>query len=162
VDAIEPVPFNVDKFKENTQDGENVSIYINKKQNETVGGNDMEFQERKRWLFFGLPFTFTNYTIKEDRITIDSGLLKTVENDCYMYKVQDVEHSASLIEKIFRLGTVTCFTGDTTHPKLVIEHIRHSKEIKEFILLESENARRKKRTVSMMDIGTEDFDEMEE
>ena len=44
----------------------------------------MEFVERKRWVFFGLPFTFTKYTIKEDVITINSGLLKTIENDCYM------------------------------------------------------------------------------
>jgi uncharacterized membrane protein YdbT with pleckstrin-like domain len=122
----------------------------------------MEFNERKRWLFLGLPFTFTKYIVKEDRITIVSGLFKTIENDCYMYKVQDVEHSATLMEKIFRLGTVTCFTGDTTHPKLVIIHVRNSKEIKEFILQESEIARRKRRTVSTLDIGTADFDEIEE
>lgn len=76
----------------------------------------MEFVERKRWLFLGLPFTFTKYTIKEDMITIDAGFLKTVENDCYMYKVQDVQHSASLAEKLFGLGTVTCFTGDYDPP----------------------------------------------
>jgi uncharacterized membrane protein YdbT with pleckstrin-like domain len=122
----------------------------------------MEFNERKRWLFLGLPFTFTKYIVKEDRITIVSGLLKTIENDCYMYKVQDVEHSATLMEKIFRLGTVTCFTGDTTHPKLVIIHVKNSKEIKEFILQESEEARRKRRTVSTLDIGTDDLDEIEE
>lgn len=60
----------------------------------------MEFVERKRWLFLGLPFTFTKYIIREDMITIDSGLLKSVENDCYMYKVQDVEHTATLMEKL--------------------------------------------------------------
>ena len=70
----------------------------------------MEYVERKRWLFLGLPFTFTKYTVKEDMITVDEGLLKTVENDCYMYKVQDVAHSATLIEKIFGLGTVICYT----------------------------------------------------
>jgi uncharacterized membrane protein YdbT with pleckstrin-like domain len=122
----------------------------------------MEFNERKRWLFLGLPFTFTKYIVKEDRITIVSGFFKTIENDCYMYKVQDVEHSASLMEKIFRLGTVTCFTGDTTHPKLVIIHVKNSRAIKEFILQESEEARRKRRTVSTLDIGTDDLDEIEE
>ena len=114
----------------------------------------MEFVERKRWLFFGLPFTFTKYTVKEDMITIDTGLFKTVENDCYMYKVQDVQHIASLVEKIFRLGTVICFTGDTTHPQLVLEHVRNSKEIKDFILEQSEVARLKRRTVNMLDIGS--------
>lgn len=117
----------------------------------------MEFKERKRWLFLGLPFTFTKYSIKEDVITVDEGLLKTVENDCYMYKVQDVQHSASLLEKIVGLGTVTCFTGDTTHPQLVLQHIKHSKEVKEFILDQSEKARLKRRTVNMVDIGADGF-----
>ena len=51
----------------------------------------VEFVEKKRWLFLGLPFTFTRYVIKEDMITVDTGVFTKVENDCYMYKVQDVE-----------------------------------------------------------------------
>lgn len=119
----------------------------------------MEFIERKRWLFFGLPFTFTKYTVREDMITVDEGLLKTIENDCYMYKVQDVEHTASLIEKVFGLGTVICYTGDTTHPKLILEHIRNSRAVKEFILKESEEARLKRRTVNMLDIGSGEMED---
>ena len=61
----------------------------------------MEYVERKRWIFFGLPFSFTKYMVKEDMITVSEGFFKTVENDCYMYKVQDVTHSASLGEKLF-------------------------------------------------------------
>ena len=122
----------------------------------------MEFVERKRWLFLGLPFTFTKYTIKEDMVTITSGLVKTVENDCYMYKVQDVEHTATLVEKIFKLGTVVCYTGDTTHPKLVLEHIRNSKVIKEFLLKQSEEARLKRRTVNMLDIGSDDMGDIDD
>lgn len=122
----------------------------------------MEFVERKRWLFLGLPFTFTKYVIKEDLITMDTGFFKTLENDCYMYKVQDVQHSASLGEKLFRLGTVTCFTGDTTHPQLVLEHIRNSKAIKDFILEQSENARLKRRTVNMLDIGSGNLENMDD
>lgn len=119
----------------------------------------MEFVERKRWLFFGLPFTFTKYTVKEDMITIDSGLLKSVENDCYMYKVQDVELTATLVEKLFGLGTVVCHTGDTTHPTLKLEHIKNARVIKDFILKESEEARLKRRTVNMLDIGSEALDD---
>ena len=114
----------------------------------------VEFVERKRWLFLGLPFTFTKYVIKEDMITVDTGVFTKVENDCYMYKVQDVEHTASIWERMVGLGTIVCYTGDTTHPKLLIEHIRNSKAIKEFILKESEEARLKRRTVNMLDIGS--------
>ncbi len=114
----------------------------------------IEFVERKRWLFLGLPFTFTKYTIKADVLTIQTGFLKVVENDCYMYKVQDVELATSLLERIFRLGTITCFTGDTTHPKLELVHIRNARAIKDFILKSSEEARIKRRTVNMLDIGS--------
>ena len=114
----------------------------------------IEFVEKKRWLFLGLPFTFTKYVIKEDMITVDTGVFTKVENDCYMYKVQDVEHTASIWERMAGLGTIVCYTGDTTHPKLLIEHIRNSKAIKEFILKESEEARLKRRTVNMLGIGS--------
>lgn len=122
----------------------------------------MEFVERKRWLFLGLPFTFTKYTIKEDMITIDEGLLKTVENDCYMYKVQDVQLTATLAEKLFRLGTVTCFTGDTTDPKLELVHIKNARAVKDFILEMSEAARIKRRTVNMLDIGSGDVSDIDD
>ena len=122
----------------------------------------IEFVEKKRWLFLGLPFTFTKYVIKEDMITVDTGVFTKVENDCYMYKVQDVEHTASIWERMAGLGTIVCYTGDTTHPKLLIEHIRNSKAIKEFILKESEEARLKRRTVNMLDIGSGEIGDIDD
>ena len=122
----------------------------------------IEFVEKKRWLFLGLPFTFTKYVIKEDMITVDTGVFTKVENDCYMYKVQDVEHTSSIWERMVGLGTIVCYTGDTTHPKLLIEHIRNSKQIKEFILKESEEARLKRRTVNMLDIGSGEIGDIDD
>ena len=77
-----------------------------------------------------------------------------------MYKVQDVTRSVSLIEKMFGLGTVICYTGDTTHPQLLLQHIKRSREVKDFILKESEEARLKRRTVNMLDIGSGDTGEL--
>lgn len=76
--------------------------------------DEVKYCERKRLLFFGLPWTFTKYTITPSMLTIDQGLLKTEENDCYMYKVQDVKLTTTLLERIFGLGTITCYTGDVT------------------------------------------------
>lgn len=119
-----------------------------------------EYVERKRWVFLGLPFTFTKYTINEEIITIDAGFLNKVENDCYLYKVQDVELKTSLAERIFGLGTVACYTGDNTHPQLYLEHVKHAKEIKNYILKTSEEARRKRRTLNTLNIDADDLDEM--
>ena len=115
----------------------------------------MEYIETKRLLFFGLPWTFTKYTIRDEMITINTGLLSTKENDCYMYKVQDVELSASLGERIFGMGTIICYTGDTTNPKLYIEHVRNAKAIKDFILEASEEARMKRRTMNTLSIDAD-------
>ena len=115
----------------------------------------IEFIERKRWVFFGLPFTFTKYHVKETMLTINSGLFKRIENDCYMYKIIDVELVTSLAERIFGLGTVVCYTGDKTHPKLLIEHVKHAKAIKDFILEMSEQDRLRRRTLNTLDIGAE-------
>ena len=116
------------------------------------------YAERKRILFFGLPWTFTKYEVKEDMITIDSGFFNKVENDCYMYKVQDVQLRTSLWERMFGLGTVVCYTGDNTNPTLQLEHIKNAKEIKRFILEASEDARLKRRVLTTMDI-TSDADD---
>ncbi len=115
----------------------------------------MGYVERKRWLFFGLPWTFTKYTVEDTMLTINRGLLKTVENDCYMYKIQDVKLETSLIERIFKLGTIICFTGDVTDKEIILQHVRNSKEIKNFILEKSEEDRRKRRTLNTLDIGVD-------
>lgn len=121
-----------------------------------------EFVERKRWVFFALPFTFTVYKIKEDRITVDTGFFNKEENDCYMYKVQDVKLNESLFERIFKLGTITCYTGDTTDAQLLISHVKNAKEIKNYILEQSEIARQKRRTMNMLDIGVSDVNDADD
>lgn len=122
---------------------------------ERING-EIQFRERKRWLFFGLPFTFTVYTVGEDMITVSEGFLNKKENDCYMYKVQDVELLESLPQRIFGLGTVRCFTGDTTSPTLLIQNVKNARSVKNFILEASEKARRRRRTMNMLDIGAEE------
>ena len=112
----------------------------------------MAYKEKKRWAFFGLPLTFTTYTVEDEIITVNSGLLKRVENDCYMYKVVDVRLEVSLIERIFGLGTVHCFSGDMTNPDLRLMHVKHAKEIKDYILKQSEAERLKRKTLNMQSL----------
>ena len=109
-----------------------------------------QYMERKRWVFLGLPFTFTTYHVAENVITIDSGFFRKVENDCYMYKVQDVKLTTTLLERIFGLGTITCYTGDVTNAELKLIHIRKSKEVKNYLLKASEAARMKRRTLNTL------------
>lgn len=116
------------------------------------------FHERKRLLFFGLPWTFTKYTLTANLLTVEQGLLNTTEDDCYMYKIQDVRLNTSLIERIFGLSTLICYTGDVTSPELKLVHIKNARQIKSYILKASEEARIKRRTMNTIDIGAHGAD----
>lgn len=113
----------------------------------------MSYTEKKRSLFFGLPWTFTAYTVTEELVTVNSGFLRKTENDCYMYKIVDVRLETSFLERIFGLGTVHCFGGDVTDPDLVISHIKNAKEVKDFILHYSEDQRLKRKTLNTQNIS---------
>ncbi len=127
-----------------------------------IDEDEVKYCERKRILFFGLPWTFTKYTITPGVLTVDEGLFRTEENDCYMYKIQDVKLTTTLIERIFGLGTIICYTGDVTNPEMKLIHIKHAKEVKNYLLKASEAARLRRRTLNTLDIGamelTDDFD----
>ena len=116
------------------------------------------YTERKRLLFFGLPWTFTVYKITPAFLTITQGLLNTTEDDCYMYKIQDVKLTKTLWERLLGLATITCYTGDVTHHEVKLEHIKHADEIKAYLLTTSEEARIKRRTLSTIDISAHDCD----
>lgn len=122
----------------------------------------MEFVEKKRVLFFGLPWTFTTYTVGEEVINIKAGLLKTIEDDCYMYKVTDVKLETSLVERIFKLGTVICYTSDVTHQTLKLIHIKNAHAVKDFILEQSEKQRMKRRTLNTQSLNSAVSDDVDD
>ena len=120
---------------------------------------EIRYRETQRLLFFGLPWTFTKYELRDNDLTIIKGFLTVRENDCYMYKVSDVEITRTLMQRIFGLSTITCFTSDVTDKTIVMKNIKHGREIKDFLLHASEAARIRRKTVSMQNIGF-DADDM--
>lgn len=112
-----------------------------------------EVEERKRWLFFGLPFTFTTYILSNKKLTIRSGLLSTTEEDVLLYRIMDTTLRRSLGQKIFGLGSIWVASSDQSTPELVIKNIRNVREFKEDLdnQVESERIRMRFRTGEYMD-----------
>ena len=92
--------------------------------------------------------------IKDGMDILDIGCLLYTS-----YKVQDVELIQSLMERIVGIGTVKCYTGDTTNPLLLLTHVKNAKAIKNYILEASEKARIRRRTMNMLNIGAEGADD---
>lgn len=120
---------------------------------------EVKYVRRKRTRFFALPLCFEKYTITEDKVNIKSGFFSITEDDTMMYKIQDVRLTRSFAERIFGLGTIICYTGDKTHPQLYLHRIKKSKIIKNFLVISSEQARIKRRTIHTLGIDAVDGEE---
>ena len=132
-----------------------MSKISNPAQNEAsiMAKGNLQYKEYGRLLLFGIPWPFKHYEIYENELTITSGFLSIKEDDCFMYKITDVELSRSLFQRMAGLSTITLFTSDVTDKTIIMKNIKHGREIKDFINQESERARLRRRTVNMQNIG---------
>ena len=74
----------------------------------TSKGN-LVFKETTRLRFFGIPWPFTHYQIYENDIVVIKGLLNLNEDDCYLYKIADVNIKRTLYREFsdFQLSPVS-------------------------------------------------------
>jgi uncharacterized membrane protein YdbT with pleckstrin-like domain len=121
------------------------------------------YKETGRLLFLAIPWPFTKYEIYENVLTITKGFLSVSEDDCYMYKISDVEIKRSFCQRIVGLSTIVLFTSDVTDRTIVMKNIKHGREIKDFLLQASEASKLRRRTVSMQNIsfGAEDIHDID-
>lgn len=120
-------------------------------------------RERKRWLFFGIPWTFTKYILTKKKLIIEMGLFNSTENEILLYRITDMTLKRSFWQKIFGLGTLIVYAHDKTTPTLEIKNIKHIREFKETLSgsVEADRLRMKMRQSEIVDDihgGHDDFD----
>ena len=121
-------------------------------------------RERKRWLFFGIPWTFTKYILTKKKIIIETGLFNSTENEILMYRVKDMTLTRSFLQKLFGLGTLVVYAHDKTTPTLEVRNIKHVREFKETLssAVEADRLRMKMRQSEIVDDihgAHDDFDD---
>lgn len=122
---------------------------------------NISVSERKRWGFFGLPFTFTTYTLTAKKLTLKQGFFTTSEDDILLYRVMDTSMTRTLWQKMFKLATLKIVSSDKTLPNLEIKNIRNYRAFKDLLEsgVERERLRMRMRTGELID---SDFDDDEE
>ena len=100
-------------------------------------------KERKRWLFLGLPFTFTKYELDSKRLKLYRGFLNTTEDDLLLYRVMDITVTRTLFQRMAGLGTLTILSTDKTNSTLAVTNIKHVNAFKDALdeRVESERMR---------------------
>mgnify|MGYP000756782446 FL=1 len=113
------------------------------------------WKDRKRTLF-GLPWSFTKYSLSDDRLFISTGFLSTKEDEVRLYRIMDISLKRTLGQRIFGLGTIKCCSADKTLGDFEIKNIKKSKDVKELLSEMVENGRNRKKVTSREFIDHED------
>lgn len=119
------------------------------------------WQDRKRTLF-GLPWSFTKYSLTEEKLLIETGFLNKKEEEVRLYRIMDVTLKRSLGERIFGLGTIHCCSADRSTPEFDILRIKKSGEIKNMLSDMIEQQRTIKRVASREFMSDQDDNDCED
>lgn len=101
------------------------------------------WRDRKR--IFGLPISFTRYSLTRESLFVTTGILGLREEEVDLYRIQDLQLSRSLGQWIFGVGTITVYSSDRTAPKLPLRNIRRPKQVRELLHNMAEEAKRERR-----------------
>lgn len=108
------------------------------------------WKDRKRHL--GLPLSFTRYRLSDDRLFCETGMLNLRSDELLLYRVQDLDLSMSLVQRIFGVGTVCIHSSDKTSPHLELKNVKNPRRVKELIhrRVEDSKDRRRMRTTEVL------------
>ncbi len=122
---------------------------------------DVLWTDRKRPIF-GLPLSFTKYTLTEEKLLVSTGLLSVHEEEVRLYRIMDVTLHRSLLDRIFGVGTIHCCSADKSTPEFDIRLVKDSARVKDLLSDAVEKQRTLKR-VSSREFMTadDDFDAMD-
>lgn len=103
------------------------------------------WQDKKRWLFFGLPLTFTNYGLTEEKLIIKKGFFTLITDEVRLYRILDLSLKQTLIQRIFNLGTISVTSNDRSLGNFELKNIKNPEVTKELLSKNVEEERIKKR-----------------
>ena len=114
------------------------------------------WKDRKR--YFGMPISFTRYSLSEDRLFLSVGFLNIKDDEILLYRVRDIATSRNLWQRLFGVGTVTVVSSDKTMPTLVLKNVKDPVFVKELIHKQVEEMKIQRR-VRFGEITTTDLDD---
>lgn len=118
--------------------------------------NEILWKDRKR--HFGLPLSFTRYSLSPDRLFLSVGFLNVKDDEILLYRVRDISTSRNLGQRIFGVGSVTILSSDKTTPSLVLKNVKDPLRVKELIHDQVEEMKIRRR-VRVGEVMSNDFDD---
>ena len=109
--------------------------------------SEIIWRDRKRTIF-GLPLSFTVYSLDEERLYIERGFLNKKEDEVRLYRITDVSLDRNFWQRMFGVGTIRCCSGDKSAGDFEITSIKRPREIKEMLSDMVEKQRRERNVIA--------------
>ena len=97
----------------------------------------MKTNVKKLWsdkkIIIGMPISFTTYSLSDDRLFVDKGLVRLQSDEILLYRVRDLSVSQTLGQRIFGVGSIIVQSSDKTSPVLEIRNIKTPFDVKELL-----------------------------
>ena len=122
---------------------------------------EIVWKDRKR-TFFGLPLSFTVYTLDQEKLFVKTGVLKLTEDEVRLYRIKDITLTQTLGQRILGIGTLHCCSSDATLREFDIKNIKKPRQIRDLLseMIENERLKKRVRSFEHMDVD-EDSEEIE-
>ena len=109
-------------------------------QRESIWDNNQEDT-----LWEGRPFLSLtlHYLITDERIRITEGLLGKTSENIELVRVQDVQYSQTMTERLLNLGDVTITSHHPNQPTIILKNVENPSHVYEILRRAILNARKK-------------------
>jgi len=91
--------------------------------------------DEEKTLWEGRPFlsVSTRYIITSQRVRIVQGVLGKDREDIELIRIQDIDQSQTLRERLLNLGDITIRGHDSSHPKAILNNVSDPQAVHELL-----------------------------
>lgn len=110
-------------------------------------GTTVLWTDKKR--YFGLPISFTRYSIVEKegiwtKLFYDTGFLSTRHEEVLVYRVVDISLHQSFFDRLFNVGSIQLYCRDESMEYFNIIRVKNPFRVRDLIADLVEKSRREK------------------
>jgi hypothetical protein len=98
-------------------------------------------------LWEGRPFLSLteHYRVTTERVRVTKGLLGRDREDIELFRIQDIDHSQGITERMLNIGDITLRSADASQPEVVLRNIPNPEQVHEIIRRAMLDARQRHR-----------------
>jgi hypothetical protein len=91
--------------------------------------------EGEQVLWEGRPFLslVEHYQITTERVRIHKGMIGKDVEDVELIRLQDIDHSQNLSERMFNIGDITLRSADASRPEVILRNIANPAQVHEVL-----------------------------